>query len=40
VVDHHKKVIKEYGGIMAGYISKMALTSDKKYLFLSDEMGC
>ena len=27
---------KDYGEIMAGIICSMALTSDKKYLFLSD----
>jgi WD40 repeat protein len=35
-----KKVTKEYGGIMAGCISSMVLTSGKNYLFLSDNDGC
>ena len=34
-----KKVTKDYGGIMAGNIFSMVQTSDKKYLFLSDEKG-
>jgi hypothetical protein len=34
-----KKVIKDYGCIMAGYIESMVQTSDKKYLFLSDSSG-
>jgi hypothetical protein len=35
-----KKVTKDYGCIMAGYNFSMAQTSDKNYLFLSDNKGC
>jgi hypothetical protein len=35
-----KKVTKDYGGIMTGYNFSMAQTSDKNYLFLSDNKGC
>ncbi len=31
---------KDYGNIMPGYINSMVQTSDKKYLFLSDDAGC
>jgi hypothetical protein len=34
------KVIKDYDDIMTGYIYLMVQTSDKKYLFLSDQTGC
>ena len=33
------EVTKDYGDIMTGYIWSMALTSDKKYLILSDAEG-
>jgi hypothetical protein len=35
-----KKVTKDYGGIMAGFICSMVQTSDKNSLFLSDNDGC
>jgi hypothetical protein len=35
-----KKVVKDHGSHMAGYILSMVQTSDKKYLFLSDVSGC
>jgi hypothetical protein len=34
-----KKVIKNYGVIMASWIYSMVKTSDKKYLFVSDHRG-
>ena len=34
-----QKVTKDYGNIMAGMIRSMVQTSDKKYLFLSDNAG-
>jgi hypothetical protein len=34
-----QKVTKDYGNIMAGGIYSMVQTSDKKYLFLSDDAG-
>jgi WD40 repeat protein len=34
------KVTNDYGEIMAGNIYSMVKTSDKKYLFLSDAVGC
>ena len=35
-----KKLTKDYGGIMAGYNFSMVQTTDKNYLFLSDNKGC
>jgi hypothetical protein len=34
-----KKVIKDYGDIMADHIYSMVKTSGKKYLFVSDYEG-
>jgi hypothetical protein len=34
------KIIKEYADITAGCIKSMVQTSDKNYLFVSDEEGC
>jgi hypothetical protein len=34
-----EKVTKDYGNIMTGVILSMVQTSDKKYLFLSDNKG-
>jgi hypothetical protein len=34
-----QKVTKEYRGIMADNIHSMVQTSDKKYLFVSDNYG-
>jgi WD40 repeat protein len=34
-----KKVTKDYSDIMAGHINSMVQTSDKKYLFVSDQSG-
>jgi hypothetical protein len=33
------EVIKDYGDIMAARIFSMVQTSDKRFLFLSDEQG-
>jgi hypothetical protein len=34
-----RKVIKHYGGIMAGHIVQLRTTANNKYLFVSDDQG-